>query len=278
VSRLLCTFPGRAGDLLWALPTVRAISEAAGHPVDLQIAWEFAGMVELLQLQPYLRTIYADTSWSLSEGWRPPTVAGGPRDQVIHLGYRRWPELALPQEIYVQAAASAYPSVVFAPIDLDRPWITKVQSSTDWFSRGRWQPSRKIAVGFTECHFELKYGLFQLLDEADVDWQLRTCMGRGRWMDEAGEGSHSWREAAALIEQCEVFFGDCSALHVLACALGKPCVLVEPMEARHNSVFYPYGMDGPQVRVVKGLDGRPTFDARHTAELLREVLGAQDTL
>lgn len=29
---------------------------------------------------------------------------------------------------------------------------------------------------------------------------------------------------------------------------------------------------GPQVTVVKGLDGKPTFDARHCAETLEKIL------
>ena len=29
---ILCTFPGKHGDLLWALPTVRAISEPEPDP------------------------------------------------------------------------------------------------------------------------------------------------------------------------------------------------------------------------------------------------------
>jgi hypothetical protein len=72
-----------------------------------------------------------------------------------------------------------------------------------------------------------------------------------------------------------VFLGDCSAWHVLAMAMGIPVVLVEPLEARWNPIFYPLGMDGPQVTMVRGNDGNPTFDARHVADALTRALASR---
>jgi hypothetical protein len=46
---------------------------------------------------------------------------------------------------------------------------------------------------------------------------------------------------------------------------------MEPAEARWNDVFYPYGKID-RVRLVTGTDGRPTFDARHCMDAIREVL------
>src|SRR5260221_13810852 len=100
-ARILTTFPGRAGDLLWALPTVRAIAEHFDTEVDLQIAGEFASMVDLLLQQPYLAGVIADPRWTLTppDDWKAPEL---PReyDRVFHLGYRRWPRLPLPWEVY----------------------------------------------------------------------------------------------------------------------------------------------------------------------------------
>lgn len=98
------------------------------------------------------------------------------------------------------------------------------------------------------------------------------CPAGSRWETEAGYYSTSWVDAATFLNVSKVFFGDCSALHVLAVAMGKPAVLCEPMEARWNDIFYPVGKVGPQVRLVTGLDGRPTFDSRHCAEAIQEVL------
>ena len=106
--------------------------------------------------------------------------------------------------------------------------------------------------------------------------QLTPVHNGGRWGDtpfSIATHSCTWPQAARHIRHAKVFLGDCSALHVLAVALGTPVVLVEPMEARWNPIFYPLGMDGA-VQVVKGNDGRPTWDARHVGDVLRERLGA----
>lgn len=272
--RILTTFPGRFGDLAWALPTVRAIAETTGGPVDLLICGEFAGIVPLLELQPYLARVIADPAWGVGDGWSPaPGVIEAtavPYDAIYHLGYRRWPELPLPLEIDQTVRVD----IELPPLDLSRPWITLDPHGASWFATNTRHPPRRVAVGFTECHFELKYGLLALLREHDRDWNLVTCMTGDRWFHEAGEGSHSWAEAAQVLRQSEIFLGDCSALHVLAVAMGKPVVLVEPMEARWNPIFYPCGQDGPQVTLVKGLDGKPTFDSRHCVEALTQALEA----
>jgi len=63
---------------------------------------------------------------------------------------------------------------------------------------------------------------------------------------------------------------------VLACAVGTPCIVMEPAEARWHPIFWPYGQDGPQVRLVRGGDGRGTVDARHCRELIQAALAQTD--
>jgi hypothetical protein len=263
--RILCTHPGRAGDLLWALPCVRAVSEAFGQPVDLLTTGEFASLGPLLLQQPYVGEFCAAEGWRLSEG-RTPSLFTGEWDRVYHLGYQRWPEFVLPLEAHsnlVQRWKDADGPV--PAIDLARPWITATPDA-----------DADIACGFTEAWFELKLGLL-----FSVEWQLGLtrlvqCTPVGsRWTTETAGlcvAESDWLEAARLIAGATLFFGDCSALHVLAVALGTRVILCEPMEARWNPIFYPLGMDGPQVTIVRGNDGQPTFDARHCADALREAL------
>lgn len=224
-------------------------------------------MVDLLLQQPYLAGVVADSRWNMSDGWEAPVL---PRkyDRVIHLGYRRWPELALPREVEQTAVSEGW--LREGVVDLGRPWISV--KAGDWVN--------DIACGFTEAWFELKLGLCLAVDSLLPDYwltQLTPCGTRwtaeGNLVDQAFtvEGC-GWVTAAQYIRDCKVFLGDCSALHVLAVALGKQAIIVEPMEARWAPIFWPLGMDGPQVRCVKGNDSRPTFDARHTADVLREVL------
>ena len=71
----------------------------------------------------------------------------------------------------------------------------------------------------------------------------------------------------------QIVLGCCSALHVLAVALGKRCVSMEPAEARWNPIFYPLGTTG-RVKLVMGSDNRPTFDARAVRQAVEEALRA----
>ena len=274
---LLVTMPGRFGDILWSLPTVRTLSARAGAPVDLAIAGEFASILPLLNLQPYIRRAFALDAWSLTppEEWRAPIgeLKGTDWDEQRDLGYRGWPDEPLPYYIGTQMGVER------EELDLGRPWVQVPKP--DW----RW--SLDIAFGFSECWFELKYGLIELLlaeDDSESGDGFRgslTKQGRrslglfpsSRWTSEAGyRAAKGWVESAQYIQHGRIFFGDCSALHVLAVACGRPVLIMEPMIARHNSIFYPFGMDGPQVTVVKGHDGLPTFDARAVQAAIEQKL------
>lgn len=271
--KLLVTFPGRAGDLLWALPTVRAIADVHGCPCDLQIAGEFASMLDLLRLQPYLGHVSANPHWGLSEAdnWQAPMPVGTPEgtyEHVVHLGYRRWPERPLPHEAYLNALDHFAGHVLLPPLDLARPWITV---------EGPGAPC-DVAVGFTEAWFELKLGLLISVTNRCHNRTLLQLTPHGtRWRSQETAGVVSvmacdWLEAARAIRNSDVVLADCSALHVLAVAMGKPVVVLEPMEARLASIFWPLGQNGPQVTLVRGNDGQATFDARHCAETLEAVL------
>jgi hypothetical protein len=273
MSRLLCTMPGRYGDVLWSLATARAIAEANGGQVDLQIAGEFSSLVPLLKTAaPYLGEVWAEPSWVMvpPEEWRAPICQGrGDGRTVIHLGYRSWPEMPLAQWIYTGVKAS-YGSLAMGPLELDRPWLEAERYPT---AKPVW------VAGWTECWFELKVGLQHLLFDrfrmplSPMQYPINLSAS-GRWQQEQGNGTPPWDVTARWIKSAPVFLTDCSAMHVLAVALGTPVLLVEPMEARWNPIFYPVGMDGPQVTVVKGLDGKPTYDARHVGDALQPYVEA----
>lgn len=268
---LLVTHPGKFGDILWALPTLRALAEATGAPVSLLTSSRYAALLPLLAQQEYIGETLEDTNWPVVDTApmtpRVPPSAKTidnvyPRfDRVVHLGYQEWPEVALPLEAYRQAQREWQQSTVIPPLDLETPWITPVPGFH----------AKDVAVGFTDEYFELKYGLWSL--QAMLDWRRSSLCGvlNSRWQKEGNHNSGGWLLAAEVITAAKIFFGDCSALHVLACALGKQCVLMEPNPHRHADIFYPYGKTG-RVRLVLGTDGKPTFDARHCADAIREVL------
>lgn len=269
---IVCTFPGKHGDLLWALPTVRAISESYHEKVLLVLSPYVKSLAPLLRQQDYIFNVIVDPDWQVFDtapmSPRVPiltshTLPPGGRHQVYHLGYEGWPGPDLARDIWKRALAQDQRRRELPVLDLERPWITPPAFSHQL-------PRPKICVGFTDEWFELKYGLYQLLRQR-LPPGLATVVNLStspRWSTEALQPPMDWDTAAGWLARAQTFVGCCSALHVLACAVGTPAVIVvEPNEARWQDVFYPYGKTG-RVRLLLGGDGRPTFDARHLIDTI----------
>lgn len=264
---IACTFPGKFGDILWALPTVRAISETFGEPVNLIVAEPYGSIVPLLLQQPYIQTAVAFPLWKVMDT-APMTPRKPPIefnfDRVFDLGYIGWPLKPLPFSTY-ELGQAQYGGIL-APLDLRRPWISV--PSISYGSR--------CVVGFTDEWFELKFGIWTLLSRGAEyrDWLSISGIDGSRWRNEGTHGPSTWVEAAQWIKGAEVFLGCCSALHVLSAALGKTTIVMEPNPNRHHPIFWPFGIDSDQgpVICVKGGDGKPTFDARHVREAIMSRL------
>lgn len=269
---IIATHPGRHGDILWALPTVRALAEAYGEPVHLRLSAKYgtAGFCQLLRGQEYLASVEAIAEWQVVEsapiGPRTPPGMRGASVGVYHTGYKNWPSPDLPRDVWQRTAETfqAFTRRELPELDLQTPWL----SATPWR-----QVPHRVAIGFTDEHFELKYGLVRLLEKVDLQSTAFLLSAPGsRWEHEADTESIEWVEAARRIVAAEVFLGCCSALHVLAVALGVPVICMEPNVHRHADVFYPLGKLGPEVTLVLGNDGQPTWDARHVADALQQRL------
>lgn len=281
--RIVCTIPGKFGDILWAMATVRAIAETYGEPVEVLTSDAYRSICPLLEQQSYVLKAGAWKAWQVQDTAPmspriPPGFSQGPPghwDRVFHLGYDGWPQLPLPLEHWRLAVKQRewFPGdPPLRDVELGRAWITTPTTTHKHY----------VVVGFTDEHFELKYGLTRLVNQQQ---QLEPITAPGtRWDTEVATSllaltrgrsyavACDWVEAATWITNASVFLGCNSALHVLAVALGVPVVLMEPSPHRHHQIFYPLGDTGPQVTLVRGNDGKPTFDARHVAQVLEETL------
>lgn len=272
--KILATHPGRHGDCLWAMATVQAIARSYHTRVDLLLSPAYGpeSFSALLAHQPYVGEVRVAEDWALSESAPitpriPPTVPGG-YDEVVHLGYERWPEPDVARATYANAARQL-PRL--APLDLSKPWMGPTVAPVV----PRSVPL--ITVGWSDEHFELKYGLYQLLRTTYVHGGgtlatrlLVNVSGGPRWVA-AQTPPKDWLHAATWIANAHVFVGCCSGLHVLAVALGVPVIVVEPNPHRHHPCFYPLGTRG-QVAVLLGGDGQPTVDSRHLIEAIEQRL------
>lgn len=285
---VLCTFPGKYGDILWALSAIRALSVRIGQPVDLVVAAPFASICPLIATQPYIRYCGAVPTWQ-TENTAPITPripyalqSRDPQyDAIFHLGYRDWPRRPLPYETLdcLNAQTPGVPGfrgrqIGDVELALTEPWIQVKRS---------WELAEvhkcDLAIAFTDEHFELKFGLTLLVLEQfarsapDMTYAV-LCPPGSRWATETWKPTWralkevDWQGYANIVADSQLVLADCSAAHVLAVAMGKPVVLMEPNTMRHNSIFYPLGTDG-HVLLVKGMDGQPTFHAPHVTDVLK---------
>jgi len=307
--QVLCSMPGKLGDILWALPTCRALAEAAEAPVDLVLSQQYgdASLRKLIEGADYIHATYADPLWSVQdtaplsparprEMLRPQLSGNVPYDKTIHLGYTSWPLSLLPADIYVRATAnwgSPLPS-----IDLDTPWLqqpewSELEENTGDFDQSLYTPWGKEArphvhIGWSEEWIELKAGLiyalvgrlpardFRVITHMDSRLQTEWLMHFPGDTDSITEGfanlswyAGDWILTAHALANSKLFVGCLSSQWVLANALGIPTVIVEPAVARHNPIFF---YNHPRNTLLLGNDHKPTFDARHLVDKVRETL------
>jgi hypothetical protein len=297
-QEILCTFPGKFGDILWAMATVKEIARQNGAPVDFCLSNETKSLIPLLRLQPYIRSAWVEEAdwvgdpgrgqqivpgWEVVSRHQKPGCPYERYEKIHHLHYKGWPSSQLPIEILYSAEDNeALPDIVDKPFQ--PPWITLPEDLHPG------QQENFVYLGWSEEWFELKLGLTHLLWDSEVrqrwadaqhahigtssrimDFRL-THMEGSRWQDapipsEIYRGERTeWIDAARSIVSCGLYVGCLSAQWVLANALGIPCVVVEPDPARHNPIFWWHGpieSDGlPRNTIVRGNDGKPTFDGR----------------
>lgn len=269
--------PGRHGDLLWALPTLRALVEQENTlaRADLLVPPDIEGLAPLLTQQPYIHAVHVRGDWRVEDSAprRPRLPPTAPSD-VVALGYRDWPMDPLPYEV---AHSCGIFAAAGAP-DFLRPWIQPP-------ARAPLGPYPRMTVQWTDRYCELKLGILSEIRRCMPGVHLDWYAAPGSRMEQAGAGGVDWWELAAVLGRTEVLLTDCSAAHVLAAAIGVPHILVvEPEADRHHEIFWPGSCTkltpwqprdtrlGRAIRPVLGGDGRPTFDSRAAIEALTRAL------
>jgi hypothetical protein len=268
------THPGKLGDLLWALPTVRELALSRNDTIQLWLPSQCKPLVNLLAKQWYIRQTVIDEDWVLGANTpeapaKPPVEPDG---EVIHLGYPEWPTMPLP--FYTASLAGVEPSW--------DPWI-EAEPLVETYGQ------QLLLYAWTDNWFELKLGLTEILiRQLPVNaWTLRTDPKSARWPIYEHAYGTKIEELARCIASSTLVVTDCSMAMVLTAALGKRCVVMEPEPARHHPIFWPGSTQddsghwrqadnqfGRLIWPVIGGDGKPTFDARHTKDLIMELLRA----
>lgn len=286
---ILATMPGKFGDILWSLPTVRLLCEfrqreLTSQQVDFMTSPKYSSILNLIQRQSYILETWTGEGWDVQETApmtprEPPKCPCDDYDAIHHLGYHQWPTQSLPYEI---RGNSALPSF---DLHLDTPWITGFPciathpgKTCSWCEK---KPNSKpvIAVGFSSEYIELKMGVLLGLVCAisNVEWRLILPpeeIGHRAWAWEALCGyvefvEADWERSAREIAAADLFLGCLSSMWVLANAVGTPTVIMEPNSQRHNPIFW---HESPRNHLVIGNDEKPTFDLNATRELVERTL------
>src|ERR1700756_4671523 len=214
MSKLLCTFSGKFGDVLWSLPTVRQISRLHGTPVDMGIMPQYRSLLTLLQLQPYIDRAFTVENWICmgspwgDQPWQPPADVEEGYEKVYHLTYRNHPSstpYALVDFIaWQQGIALEEPVCPFIMLPDEQPWFT----------------TPMVTYAFNELCAEEKKPFLDKLVETYPDI-------RDKMVNVAHE---PWTRAAGMIRDSVAFIGCRSSNLVLANGVGQTRIFVyEPL-------------------------------------------------
>lgn len=280
MSRYLCTFSGKYGDILWSLPTAKFLAEkVVGERVDFAMMPYYKSLLPLLVEQSYIDRAFVIEDWLRTHSnhgdqpWQPPkwveelgclvmepkmrtsgvTQKYLPYDRCWHLTYRGHPGITAPEMPLVDFIA--YQQGVsfngWAPVPfLDVGDTVEEEAWKIHFSSGPMREviaeKRLVTYAFNEQYAELKRAFYERL-----------------WAEASKEGFEffnvsevGWKEATWLIKKSLVYVGCRSACWVLANGLGKTAITYEPHPSRHkgchlgkvfgnpygNEVALPFGM------------------------------------
>jgi hypothetical protein len=254
MSKYLCTFSGKYGDILWSLPTAKYISEnVVSSPVDFAIMPYYVNLLPLLAAQDYIDKAFVIEDWARTHSnhgdqpWQPPHEAEKGYEKFWHLTYRGHPGISAPEMPLVVFTAyqqginfNNWAVVPFLDVrDEDvEPLATPVHFSTGQMPDVI-KEKRLVSYSFNEQYAEPKRQFFEELWKKTRDVQLEFFN-----VSEVG-----WKEATWLIKKSLVYVGDRSACWVLANGVGQQVVSFEPHPSRHASCHLgkvfgnPYGKE-----------------------------------
>lgn len=296
MSKYLCTFSGKYGDILWSLPTAKYIAEKiVGAPVDFAVMPYYQNLLPLLVEQNYIDRAFVVDDWLRTHSnhgdqpWQPPqwVEEGGPYgydkeqhaikvgervpyEKFWHLGYRGHPGISAPSMPLIDFVAyqqgisfNGWPVVPFLDVsDSVEEEAGKIQfgltSMMDVIKE-----KRLVAYSFNEQYEEPKKQFFETL------WSYGSIKFEFVFFNVSSVG---WKEATWLIKKSLVYVGDRSACWVLANGVGKTILSFEPHPSRHKSghlgvVFgNPYGLE---IALPFGMP--PQVAADTAAALLKQI-------
>lgn len=259
MSKYLCTFTGKFGDILWSLPTAKYIAEKiAGQPVDFAVMPYYQSLLPLLVEQSYIEHAFIKEDWLRTHSnhgdqpWQPPdnikflTYAPAEYERMWHLTYRGHPGITAPEMPLVDFIAyqqgisfQGWQVIPFLEVsDSVQEEAAKIHLSSGPMMQAI-EEKRLVTYSFNEQYAEQKKVFFETL------WAKGSSVG----LEFFNVAEVGWKEATWLIKKSLVYVGCRSACWVLANGLGKEIITYEPHPSRHKSCHLgkvfgnPYGQE-----------------------------------
>jgi hypothetical protein len=104
--RIAATMPGKLGDCIYSIPTVRELSNMYGCKIDFYTSWYCGELYDLFKYQScindfFISETYKIERWDMGiQPWIVPT--NQEYDHVFHLGFRGIPNIYIPYYIGIQ--------------------------------------------------------------------------------------------------------------------------------------------------------------------------------
>jgi hypothetical protein len=225
MSKVLTTFSGRFGDILWSLPTVRAIYQmVGGEKVDFGIMPPYRSLLSLLQMQPYIDEAFVIENWACEgspfadQPWQPPKDAEAGYERCFHLTYRCHPGIHRnPQVPLIDFTAEQQGIKLRDPI----PFIEA--SVIEWGLEG--ERLGHVAIAFSDGAPDLKKVFMDVLQDG---------LGRSGIVALTDVTKMSWPTAAAIMRDALCVVGSRSSNNVIAHGVGQKKIFIyEPESSRH---------------------------------------------
>lgn len=217
--KILTSFSGKFGDILWSLPTVRHISRVHGQPVEMMLMPAYSSLIPLLEQQSYISKAFVNEQW-ICEGSPAGDQPAIPQnhealtwdyDKIYHLTYRHHPGIHYTGKSLIDFIA------VQQGYELQEPVCPFIEVASD--------KEQFIAFAFNSDY----------ASEKKVFWDTFSSQVK---IDCVDVSKLPWHAAAEVINSAQAFIGCRSANWVIAHGVAQKNIFVyEPNSSRGSFAF-----------------------------------------
>ena len=253
MSRYLCTFSGKYGDILWSLATAKYIAEKiVNTPVDFAVMPYYENLGSLLCQQKYIDNAFVIPDWLRTHSnhgdqpWQPPVAVEQKYEKTWHLTYRGHPGINAPSMplidfiAYQQGIRLQAPVIPFLDVDDETafPALPFIELTTGNLADVA-KEKRLVTYSFNDQYVKEKKDFIETL------WPLLQEDG----LELLDLNSWGWASAAWALKHGLIHVGCRSACWVLATGIGQDTITFEPHPSRNRvghlgTVFScPYGQE-----------------------------------